>query len=154
MTARLGSVSSDLVSVKRGMPQGAPESPDIFTLVMDMVFRRLELTWRAREFALEIRRFLPSSDLLRGRCGACGKDDVCSGDDGIRNHPRAVIHCSEGLRGEDALDELPANGRLVSASGRRAGQKSSELCWIHGELGRKLEIRLWRGSGKQTLCGK
>ena len=60
MTARLGSVSSDLVSVKRGMPQGAPESPDIFTLVMDMVFRRLELTWRARDLRWKFDDFSPA----------------------------------------------------------------------------------------------
>ena len=47
MTARLGIVSSTLVSMKGGLPQGAPESLVIFTLFMEMVLRRFEPTWRA-----------------------------------------------------------------------------------------------------------
>ena len=48
---------------------------------------------------------------------------------------------STGLTGgEDALDELPTLGTL-------------ELCWIHGELGRKREIRdrVSHGSGKHLF---
>ena len=35
-----------------------------------------------------------TQDSVRGRCCACGKHDGCSGDDGVRNHPRAG--CSSG----------------------------------------------------------
>eukprot|EP00969_Alexandrium_andersonii_P354701 15442772-Alexandrium_andersonii.AAC.1 len=31
----------------RGLPQGAPESPLIFAMVMEMVIRKLEPRWRA-----------------------------------------------------------------------------------------------------------
>ena len=36
MTASLGSVSSNLVGVKRGLPQGESESPVILKLIMEM----------------------------------------------------------------------------------------------------------------------
>ena len=42
VSVRLGQVSSDDISMDRGLPQGAPESPLIFTMIMDMVIRSLE----------------------------------------------------------------------------------------------------------------
>ena len=50
---------------------------------------------------LETRGFLFGSDVLRRRCSDCVKIHGCSGDDGMRNHPRAGIRCSDGGRGED-----------------------------------------------------
>ena len=40
--AKLGAEVSDAVSLLRGLPQGAPESPLIFTMVVEMLLRRLE----------------------------------------------------------------------------------------------------------------
>ena len=63
MTARLGSVSSNLARVKRGLPQRAPGSPVIFPLIMDMVLRRLEPTWRARDLWWKLDDFSLSLDI-------------------------------------------------------------------------------------------
>ena len=38
----LGHVASDEIGMDRGLPQGAPESPLIFTMIMEMVIRKLE----------------------------------------------------------------------------------------------------------------
>ena len=46
--ARLGAETSEAVPLHRGLPQGAPESPLIFTIIVEMLLRRLEATWRAR----------------------------------------------------------------------------------------------------------
>jgi hypothetical protein len=46
--AKLGAEISDPVPLHRGLPQGAPESPLIFTLIVEMILRRLEAIWRGR----------------------------------------------------------------------------------------------------------
>jgi hypothetical protein len=45
---KLGHVSTNFVSMLRGLPQGAPESPRIFVLVMELVLRPLLHKWRSR----------------------------------------------------------------------------------------------------------
>ncbi|CAE8618348.1 unnamed protein product [Polarella glacialis] len=57
VTARLGMVSSDDIPMDRGLPQGAPESPLIFTMIMDMVIRALEPQWREKGYGFSIDRF-------------------------------------------------------------------------------------------------
>ena len=59
MKARWGTVSSNNVRLSRGLPQGAPESPVIFTMIMQLVLRDLikswitrKLAWRPDDFAL------------------------------------------------------------------------------------------------------
>ena len=59
MKARLGTVSSNKVRMNRGLPQGAPESPVIFTMIMELVLRDMlkswitrKLAWRLDDFAL------------------------------------------------------------------------------------------------------
>ena len=59
MKARLGTVSSNKVRMSRGLPQGAPESPVIFTVIMELVLRDLiricktrKLAWRLDDFVL------------------------------------------------------------------------------------------------------
>jgi hypothetical protein len=44
--AKLGNETSEAVPLQRGLPQGAPESPLIFTIIVEMLLRRLEETWR------------------------------------------------------------------------------------------------------------
>ena len=41
MKGRLGTVSSNKVRMSRGLPQGAPESRVIFTMIMKLVLRDL-----------------------------------------------------------------------------------------------------------------
>ncbi|CAE8637304.1 unnamed protein product [Polarella glacialis] len=57
VTVRLGMVSSDDIPMDRGLPQGAPESPLIFTMIMDMVIRALEPQWREKGYGFSIDRF-------------------------------------------------------------------------------------------------
>jgi hypothetical protein len=44
--AKLGTEVSGAVPLHRGLPQGAPESPLIFTMIVEMLVRRLEAKWR------------------------------------------------------------------------------------------------------------
>jgi hypothetical protein len=50
-------VSSDDIPMDRGLPQGAPESPLIFTMIMDMVIRALEPQWREKGYGFYIDKF-------------------------------------------------------------------------------------------------
>ena len=59
MKARLVTVSSNNVRMSRGLSQGPPESPVIFTMIMELVLRDLikswitrKLAWRLDDFAL------------------------------------------------------------------------------------------------------
>ena len=47
-SATLGPFTSDPVDLDRGLPQGAPESPLIFTLVTELILRPLLHTWSRR----------------------------------------------------------------------------------------------------------
>jgi len=44
--ATLGHISAKAVNMLRGLPQGAPESPIIFTLITELVLRPLMVKWR------------------------------------------------------------------------------------------------------------
>ena len=54
---RLGQESSDDIPMDRGLPQGAPESPLIFTMIIDMVIRSLEPRWRENGHGFSVDRF-------------------------------------------------------------------------------------------------
>ena len=49
--ARLETVSSNSVRMSRGRPEGAPESPVIFTMIMELVLRDLIKSWITRKLA-------------------------------------------------------------------------------------------------------
>ena len=51
MQACLGTVTSNKVQMSRGLPQGAPESPVIFTMIMELVLRDLIKSWISRKLA-------------------------------------------------------------------------------------------------------
>ena len=48
LSVRLGHVSAKSLDMKRGLPQGAPESPLLFILVVELVLRPLLGRWSAR----------------------------------------------------------------------------------------------------------
>ena len=48
MAVSLGHVAAPFVHMERGLPQGAPESPLIFTLVTELVLRPLLARWKTR----------------------------------------------------------------------------------------------------------
>ena len=64
MIACLGTVTSNKVQMSRGLPQGAPESPVIFTMIMELVLRDLIKSWISRKTGLEIGRLHAGCDLL------------------------------------------------------------------------------------------
>ena len=68
MKARLGTVLSNNVQVSRGLPQGAPESPVIFTLIMELVLRDLVKSWKVRNMAWSLDDFVLAA--------ICCADDV------------------------------------------------------------------------------
>ena len=52
LEVRLGHVTSDrCISVDRGVPQGAPESPLVFVMVADEILGGLRPSWERRNFA-------------------------------------------------------------------------------------------------------
>ena len=57
MKARLGTVASNKVQMSRGLPQGAPESPVIFTMIMELVLRDLIKSWISRKLAWRLDDF-------------------------------------------------------------------------------------------------
>ena len=42
---RMGSITTERFETTRGLPQGAPESPAVFTLIAEMVMRKLNGKW-------------------------------------------------------------------------------------------------------------
>ena len=68
MSVRLGHVNADAVDMRRGLPQGAPESPLIFVIVMEYVLRPLLRKWWARGSGWSIDSFWLAS--------MCFADDV------------------------------------------------------------------------------
>jgi hypothetical protein len=54
---RLGQVTSSVIKMDRGLPQGAPESALIFTLIIDMIICSLAESWRQKGFGFEIDAF-------------------------------------------------------------------------------------------------
>jgi hypothetical protein len=45
----MGSVTTERFKTTRGLPQGAPESPVVFTLIVEMVMRRLNAKWACHQ---------------------------------------------------------------------------------------------------------
>ena len=68
MKARLGTVSSSKVRMSRGLPQGAPESLVIFTMIMELVLRDLIKSWITRKLAWRLDDFVLAA--------ICYADDV------------------------------------------------------------------------------
>ena len=66
--ARLGTVLSSKLRMSRGLLQGAPESPVIFTLIMELVLRDLINIWISRKLAWRLDDFVLSA--------TCYADDV------------------------------------------------------------------------------
>ena len=58
MKARLGMVSSNKVRMSRGLPQAAPESPVIFTMIMELALRDLIKSWITRKLAWSLDDFV------------------------------------------------------------------------------------------------
>lgn len=46
---RMGPVTSQRFATTRGLPQGAPESPVVFTIIVEMVMRKLQAKWSCKK---------------------------------------------------------------------------------------------------------
>ncbi len=57
VSVRLGHESSDEIPMNRGLPQGAPESALIFTMIIDMVISSLEPSWREKGYGFSLDHF-------------------------------------------------------------------------------------------------
>ena len=66
----LGNVESESFDLGRGLPEGAPESPKVFTLVTEMVLRPLLRKWRAKNCTTR-------RDALRGISTFCRRLPGC-----------------------------------------------------------------------------
>lgn len=66
--AKLGTETSEAVPLHRGLPQGAPESPLIFTMIVEMIVRTLEVSWHARGMGFRIDGLI--------FCCVCYADDI------------------------------------------------------------------------------
>jgi hypothetical protein len=56
----LGHCASDPIGMNRGLPQGAPESPMIFTLLIDMVLSNVAEKWRLNGWGFSVDAFYVS----------------------------------------------------------------------------------------------
>ena len=68
LQATLGHIGAEGVTLCRGLPQGAPESPIVFVMVMEMVLRTLQESWRKRGLGWQLDAFW--------LCVVCYADDV------------------------------------------------------------------------------
>ena len=127
MKARLGTVLSNKVQMSRGLPQGAPESPVILIMTMELILRDLVYSWQVRNLAWSLDDFV-----LSAICYADGRSD--------RKIDRSG--CDSWCR-EKTLDKLPEDGGrkfcggwLGCVMGRGTG-----ICGIEGVFVRNCAAR-------------
>jgi hypothetical protein len=98
VTVRLGQVSSSPIKMDRGLPQGAPESPLIFTLIIDMIICSLADKWRLLGLGFVVDAYRLSA--------------LCYADDII-----LVAHTAEhlALMAADIVDKLKEIGLGIGA---------------------------------------
>ena len=95
--ARLGTISSSKVRMSRELPQCAPESPVIFTMIMELVLRQ--------ETGVETGRLCAGCDLLCGRCGVGRCVGCCCGGHGDRGDHETEGSWFVSWCREDTIDE-------------------------------------------------
>ena len=101
MKARLGTVTSNKVQMSRGLPQGAPESPVIFTMIMELVLRDLIKSWITQKLAWRLDDFTLAA--------ICNADDVvliavsvsAAETNGVRSDRKTERGCTDCWRTEN-----------------------------------------------------
>ena len=139
MKACLGTVTSNKVQMSRGLPQGAPESPVIFTMIMELVLRDLIKSWISRKLAWRLDDFTLAA--------ICYADDVVLIAVSVSAAETMVSEVigktergwTDGWRTENTLDEFPEDdgqkhhgGRIGCGVGGSFG-----VCGIDGVSGRE-----------------
>ena len=90
VTVRLGQESSDNIPMDRGLPQGAPESPLIFTMIIDMVINNLEPSWRKKGYGFSMDQFRLTA--------VCYADDIVLAASSKEHLEAMISDVVEGLR--------------------------------------------------------
>ena len=114
MQARLGTVHSNTVQMSRGLPQGALESPVIFTMIS--------------KSSVESGRLRAGSDLLCRRCGSG------SGSGGGRSDRKIKRSGTDSWRREKTLDKPSEDGGLKCCGGWLSSVvgRSVGICGVSG----------------------
>ena len=99
--------SSKVQNEQRSCLKRAPESPVIFTMIMELVLRDLIKSWITQETGLETGRLCAGCDLLCGRCGVDCCFGVCCRNNGVRSDRKTERGWTDGWRTENTLDEFP-----------------------------------------------
>ena len=144
------------IRMSRGLPQGAPESPVIFTMIMELVLRDLIKSWITRKLAWRLDDFA-----LAAMC--CADDvvlvavDVCCRSDGDRGDCKTERGRSDCWCTENTLHELPEDDGQKHQGGRTGcvAGGSIGVCGIKGVRGRTCEIRdCKQNSSSQQVSGE
>ena len=90
VTVRLGQESSDDIPMDRGLPQGAPESPLVFTMIIDMVISTLEPSWRRKGYGFSLDQFRLTA--------VCYADDIVLAASSKEHLEAMISDVVEGLR--------------------------------------------------------
>ena len=134
MKARLGTVSSNKIRMSRGLRQRAPESPVIFTMIIELVLRDLIKSWITRKLAWRLDDFALAA--------------ICYADDVVLI---AVSKSAAEIMVTEVIAKLKEVGLSVGAQKTHCeddGQKhggwtgcvvggSSGVCGVKGVLGRE-----------------
>ena len=151
--ARLGTVTSNKVQMSRGLPQGAPESPVIFTMIMELVLRDLIKSWISRKLAWRLDEFTLAA--------ICNADDVVLIAVSVSAAETMVSEVIEklkevGLRTENTLDEFSEDDGQKNHGGRIGCGVGGSLgvCGIDGVSGRECKTcdRTQNSSSQQMSC--
>ena len=153
MKACLGTVTSHKVQMSRGLPRGAPESPVIFTMIMELVLRDLIKSWISRKLAWRLDDFTLAA--------ICYADDVALiavSMDAAESMVSEVIEKlkEDGWRTENTLDEFPEDdGQTHHGGWVGCGVGGSfGVCGIEGVSGRECTTcdRTQNCSNQQMPC--
>ena len=141
LKARLGTVLVEQSSMSRGLPQGRPESPVIFTMIMELVLRDLIKSWITRKLAWRLDDFVLAAICLCGRCGVGRCIDVCCRSDGDRGDRKTErgLGLTVGAQKTHWTSKLPKDGRQKHHGGWTGCVVGGSLgvCGIKGVVGRE-----------------
>ena len=119
VAVRLGQEISDEIRMDRGLPQGAPESPLIFTMIIDMVICGLEQSWVEKGYGFSIDGFRLTA--------VCYADDILLAA-GNRAHLEAMIEdvFENSSRSGSESVQRRATGRVRPLEkGRRSAERAA-----------------------------
>ena len=156
MKACLGTVTSNKVQMSRGLPQGAPESPVIFTMIMELVLRDLIKSWISRKLAWRLDDLTLAAICYADDIGVDCCFDVCCRNNGVRSDRKTERGWTDGWRTENTLDEFPEDDGQTHHGGRiGCGVGGSfGVCGIDGVSGRECTTcdRTQNSSSQQMSC--